>query len=293
LQLSEKIEKKADKPLFITACPAWVKYAEQFVPTLIPQFSTVKSPQQITGILIKTIVAGQLDVKPEQIFSVSVTPCMAMKYEARRDGMMRKGISDVDSVMTVRELAKLIRLNGIDFTNTEKEPADEPLSGRSSSAALAEVSGGMAESVIRLLYYRTTGKEIDKQTFKKFRLSGTFRESSMVLGDNEIRVAVVDGLTGLGKLRSAEASGTKYDLIEVMTCPGGCIHGGGLPFISSKEDLKNRSKLVYQSDENEAIALPCKSPSMINLYDRLLKENTEISDKSIFYTHFEKRNVLL
>jgi iron only hydrogenase large subunit-like protein len=99
---------------------------------LIPQLSTVKSPQQITGILIKTIVADQLGVKPEQIFSVSVTPCMAMKYEARRDGMMRKGISDVDSVMTVRELARLIRLNGIDVTNTEKEPGDEPLSGRSS-----------------------------------------------------------------------------------------------------------------------------------------------------------------
>jgi iron-only hydrogenase group A len=293
LQLSENIEKKADKPLFITACPAWVKYAEQFVPSLIPQFSTVKSPQQITGILIKTIVAGQLDVKPEQIFSVSVTPCMAMKYEARRDGMMRKGISDVDSVMTVRELAKLIRLNGIDFTNTEKEPADEPLSGRSSSAALAEVSGGMAESVLRLLYYRTTGKEIDKQVFKKLRLSGTFRDSAILIGENEIKVAVVDGLTGLEKLRSAQASGTKYDLVEVMTCPGGCIHGGGLPFISSKEDLKNRARMVYQYDDNEAIALPCKSPSMINLYEKLLKENIEISDKSIFFTHFEKRNVLL
>ena len=293
LQLSEKIEKKADKPLFITACPAWVKYAEQFVPSLIPQLSTVKSPQQITGILIKTIVAGQLDVKPEQIFSVSVTPCMAMKYEARRDGMMRKGISDVDSVMTVRELAKLIRLNGIDFTNTEKEPADEPLSGRSSSAALAEVSGGMAESVLRLLYYRTTGKEIDKQVFKKLRLSGTFRDSAIQIGENEIKVAVVDGLTGLEKLRSAQASGTKYDLVEVMTCPGGCIHGGGLPFISSKEDLKNRARMVYQYDDNEAIALPCKSPSMINLYEKLLKENIEISDKSIFFTHFEKRNVLL
>ncbi len=293
LQLSENIEKKADKPLFITACPAWVKYAEQFVPTLIPQLSTVKSPQQITGILIKTIVAGQLDIKPEQIFSVSVTPCMAMKYEARRDGMMRKGISDVDSVMTVRELAKLIRLNGIDFTNTEKEPADEPLSGRSSSAALAEVSGGMAESVLRLLYYRTTGKEIDKQVFKKLRVSGTFRDSAILIGENEIKVAVVDGLTGLEKLRSAQASGTKYDLIEVMTCPGGCIHGGGLPFITSKEDLKNRARMVYQSDDNEAIALPCKSPSMINLYEKLLKENIEISDKSIFFTHFEKRNVLL
>ena len=238
-------------------------------------------------------VAEQLGVKPEHIFSVSVTPCMAMKYEARRDGMMRKGISDVDSVMTVRELARLIRLNGIDFTNTEKEPADEPLSGRSSSAVLAEVSGGLAESVIRLLFYKTTGKEIDKQLFKKLHLSGTFRDCSLQVGENEIRVAVVDGLTGLEKLRVAQATGTKYHLVEVMVCQGGCVHGGGLPFINSKDELKARAKLVYQADETEAIVLPCKSSTLINLYEKLLKENTEISDKKIFYTHFEKRNVLL
>ena len=106
---------------------------------------------------------------------------------------------------------------------------------------------------VRLLFYKTTGKEIDKQTLKKLRSSGTFRESTVLIGEKEINVSVVDGLTGLGKLRSAQASGVKYDLIEVMACPGGCVHGGGLPFISSKEDLKNRSKLIYQADENEAI----------------------------------------
>jgi NADH-quinone oxidoreductase subunit G/NADP-reducing hydrogenase subunit HndD len=292
-RLLEKIDKKEDQPMYITACPAWVKYAEQFIPSLIPKLSTVKSPQQITGILIKTVVAGQLGVQPEQIFSVSVTPCMAMKYEARRDGMMRKGISDVDSVMTVRELARLIRLNGIDFTNTEKESADEPLSGRSSSALLAEVSGGLAEAVIRLLFYKSTGKEIDKQVFKKLHSSGTFRDCSVQIGENEIKVAVIDGLTGLEKLRTAQATGIKYDLVEVMVCQGGCIHGGGLPFIISKDELKYRAKLVYQADETEAINLPCKSPTLINLYEKFIKENKEISDKKIFYTHFEKRNVLL
>jgi iron-only hydrogenase group A len=291
--LLENTNKKPDHPLYVSACPAWVKYAEQFTPSLIPYLSTVKSPQQITGILIKTVVAGQLGVQPEQIFSVSVTPCMAMKYEARRDGMMRKGISDVDSVMTVRELARLIRLNGIDFTNTEKEQADEPLGGRSSSAVLAEVSGGLAESVIRLLFYKTTGKEIDRQVFKRLHLSGTFRDCSIQVGEDEIRVAVVDGLTGLEKLRAAQAAGAKYDLVEVMVCQGGCIHGGGLPFINSKDELKARAKQVYQADETEAIVLPCKSPTLINLYEKLIKENKDISDKKIFYTHFEKRIVLL
>lgn len=291
-QLSKSIEDKSDTPLYISACPAWVKYAEQFLPALLPQLSTVKSSQQITGVLIKTLVAGQLEMKPENIFSVSVTPCIAMKFEAGRDGMMRKGISDVDSVLTVRELARLIRLHGIDTTNIEPEPADEPMAGRSSSAALAEVSGGLAEGVLRSLHYLKLKKEPDKQIFKKLRASGNFREASISIGDQEVNVAVVDGLTGLEKLRSVLASGRKFHLVEVMTCQGGCVHGAGLPFTSSKEDIKGRAKLIYQADDTEAINFPCKSPACINLYEKL-KENSDIADKKIFHTHFEKRNVLL
>ena len=292
-QLSDKIGNKTDNPLYISACPAWVKYAEQFLPSLIPHLSTVKSPQQITGVLIKTLIAGQLGVKSEEIFSVSATPCMAMKFEARRDGMMRKGISDVDSVLTVRELARLIRLYGIDTTNIEQEPADEPMAGRSSSAGLAEVSGGLAEGVLRLLHYQKMKKEPDKQLFRKLRSGGNFREATLLIEDNEINVAVVDGLTGLEKLKASLASGKKYDLVEVMTCPGGCVHGAGLPYSPSKDEIKTRTKLVLVADETEAISLPCKSPACINLYEKLLKENIDIADKKIFYTHFEKRNVLL
>ncbi|HLN55542.1 MAG TPA: [Fe-Fe] hydrogenase large subunit C-terminal domain-containing protein [Bacteroidales bacterium] len=286
-RLSEKLEKGEDQPLYISACPSWVKYAEQFMPSLIPLLSTVKSPQQITGALIKTVVADQMKAKPEEIYSVSATPCMAMKYEARRDGMTRKGLSDVDSVLTVRELARLIRLYGIDTTNIDPEPADEPMAGRSSSAIMAEVSGGIAESVLRLLSFIKTGKDPDKQLFKKLRLSGNFREATVNIGETEISAAVVDGLTGLEKLKAALVSGRKYDLIEVVTCPGGCVHGAGLPFSPSKDEIKNRAKLVYQSNDTEAINLPCKSPSCINIYEKF------VVDKKIFYTHFEKRNVLL
>lgn len=292
-QLTEKLKKKDEDPLYITACPAWVKFAEQSMPEIIPQLSTVKSSQQIAGILVKTLIADQLKVLPEQIFSVSVSPCVAMKYEARRDGMMRKGISDVDSVMTVRELARLIRLYGIDVSNIDKEPADEPFSGRSACAILAEVSGGLAEGVMRLLSFRQSGKDIDRQLLKKLRGSSSFRDCSVNIGDKEIKVAVIDGLTGLEKLKQMLASGSKYHLIEVMACTGGCVHGGGLPFVSSKEDIRNRARMVYQTEESEAASLPVKSPSFINLYEKLIKENKEISDRKIFYTHFEKRNVLL
>jgi iron-only hydrogenase group A len=292
-QLDDRISSCSGTPLYISACPAWVKYAEQFLPSLIPQLSTVKSPQQITGVLVKTLVADKAGVKPEHVFSVSATPCMAMKFEARRDGMMRKGISDVDSVLTVRELVRLIRLYGIDITNIENEAADEPLAGRSSSAVLAEVSGGMAEGVLRLYYYTKMKKEADKLLFRKLRGSGTFREISVEIEDREVKVAVVDGLTGLEKLRSAMSSGKKFDLVEVMTCQGGCVHGAGLSFNVSRDDIKARAKMIYQIDDTEAISLPCKSPSLINLYESLYKSASEIADNSIFHTHFEKRNVLL
>ena len=291
-QLSERIKKK-DGSLYISVCPAWVKYAEQFMPDLLPQLSTVKSPQQIAGVLIKTLIAGQTGIKPEKIYSVSATPCMAMKFEARRDGMMRKGISDVDSVMTIRELVRLIRLYGIDVTNIEPEPVDEPMSGRTSSAALAEVSGGMAESVARLLWFNHYNKEADKQLFKKLRSGGSFREAAIKIDNYDLNIAVVDGLTGLEKLRNAQAAGRKYDLIEVMTCPGGCINGAGLPYSAVKAEKKGRAKLIYQADETDALSLPCKSPVLMNLYEKLIRENKDISDKKIFYTHFEKRNVLL
>jgi len=216
-----------------------------------------------------------------------------MKFEARRDGMMRKGISDVDSVMTVRELARLIRLNGIDISNIEKEPADEPLSGRSSSAVLAEVSGGLAEAVVRSYCFRFTGKNAGKALFRKFRSGGSFRENIFTIGDRELKVAIVDGLAALEKLWQAVNAGSRYDLVEVMTCNGGCVHGAGMPFGNAKEDIRNRARLLYQADESEAINLPARSPVIINLYEKLLKEHNEITDRKIFFTHYEKKSVLL
>jgi iron-only hydrogenase group A len=292
-QLTEKLESKTSGPIYVSACPAWIKYAEQYMPANLSQLSKIKSPQQITGALIKTLIADQHKVKPLEIFSVAVTPCVAMKFEARRDGMMRKGISDVDAVLTVRELARLIRVYGIDVSSTEGEPADEPMALRSSSAVLSEVSGGIAESVIRTLHYKEYNKEADKQLFKKFRAGGSFRESEVIIGDKTISVAIVDGLTGLEKLKVAQDGGADYDLIEVMVCPGGCVHGAGLTFCNSKEGVKNRAKSVYQTEESEALALPLKSPAILNLYEKLAKENKAIDDKTVFYTHYSKRDVLL
>jgi len=293
IKLMERIEKGTEGPLYISACPAWVKYCEQYTPELLPELSTLKSPQQITGVLIKTLVAEQQGVKPQQVFSVSVTPCTAGKFEARRDGMMRKGISDVDAVLTVRELARLIRLNGIDVQSTGGEPVDEPMDMRSSAAAIAEVSGGLTEAVIKAAYHEVNKKEADKQLFKKVRGSGNFREAGIQVGEAEIRVAIVDGLTGLEKLKASIADGAKYHLIEVMVCPGGCVRGGGLTLTGSKDVIKSRAKIVFQNEENEAVSLPCKSPSFLNLYEKIAPQNKDIADKSIYHTRYSARDVLL
>jgi NADH-quinone oxidoreductase subunit G len=144
-----------------------------------------------------------------------------------------------------------------------------------------------------LLWFNHYNKEADKQLFKKLRSGGSFREAAIKIDNYDLNIAVVDGLTGLEKLRNAQAAGRKYDLIEVMTCPGGCINGAGLPYSAMKAEKKGRAKLIYQADETDALSLPCKSPVLMNLYEKLIRENKDISDKKIFYTHFEKRNVLL
>jgi iron-only hydrogenase group A len=285
--LKEKISQNKPDPIYISACPAWVKYAEQYMPSSLSRLSNLKSPQQITGAIIKTLVAGQMGAKPQDIFSVSITPCTAMKFEARRDSMMRKGISDVDSVLTVREIARLIRLFGIDITNADGEPADEPMDMRSSSAALAEASGGITEGVIRTLLFEKEQKDADRNLFKKLRATGNFRESNFTYDGKEIKVAVVDGLTGMEKLNSAVTGGSIYDLIEVMVCPGGCVHGAGLSFCTNKEQIRNRTKILTQAEENEAVSIPAKSPSLLNHYEK------NSVDRHIYLSHFSKRDVLL
>jgi iron only hydrogenase large subunit-like protein len=216
-----------------------------------------------------------------------------MKFEARRDSMTRKGISDVDTVLTVRELARLIILYGIDITNINPEPADEPMAVRSSSALLAETSGGITEAVLRSLVPGAGGRETDKQVIKKLRTSASFREATVTTGDETYSVAIVDGLKGFEKLRQLLDAGTVYDLIEVMACPGGCVNGGGMIPAGSKEAVRQRSRFIYQSDEQEAVRGPEQSASVEELYGTVFEKFTELSDRKLFHTHFSKREVLL
>lgn len=279
------------KPLIVSACPAWVKYCEQFLPELLPMLSTMKTPQQISGAIIKSVVPANND--RSRVYTVSVTPCTAMKFEARRDSMTRKGISDIDTVLTVRELARLLVLYGIDITNIDPEPADEPMALRSSASLLAELSGGITESVLRSLAARMGEKDVEKPALKKLRNTMNFRETMITAGEEIFSVAVVDGLKGLARVRQMIEGGAKYDLIEVMACPGGCVNGGGMKPAGSKEVVRERSRFIWQTEDQEAVRGPEQSASVADLYGRVFKECTELADKKLFHTHFSKREVLL
>ena len=283
---------RADKkPLVVSACPAWVKYCEQFTPELLPLLSTLKTPQQISGAIIKSVVPATAD--KSRVYTVSVTPCTAMKFEARRDSMTRKGISDIDTVLTVRELARLIILYGIDITNIDPEPADEPMALRSSASLLAEAAGGITESVLRSIAVRAGEKEADKPAVKRLRNNGSFREAMVTAGGVTYTVAVVDGLKGLEKLRQMLDGGTHYDLVEVMACPGGCVNGGGMLPAGSKEAVRLRSRFIWQTDDQEAVRGPEQSASVSDLYGKVFEQCSELADKTLFHTHFSKRDVLL
>ncbi len=292
-EVAHRIVEKSDGPLYISACAAWVKYAEQAMHGELKFLSTLKPPQNITGSLIKTVISGSLKLKPGQIFSVSVSPCTAMKFEAKRDGMMTKGIYDVDAVITVRELAKLIKLYGLDINSTEGELADEPFAHRSAMAAYSEITGGLTEAVVRNVMVMLTGKDPGRKEFKSILAGGSFRDALFSVNGHTLSVAVIDGLTGLEKLRQSVEQGKKYDLVEVMVCPGGCLNGGGLPSCRTKDELRNRIKQITASEELSTIKTPDESPVIKYFYDKTIATNSSLIDKKIFFTHFSERDVLL
>jgi iron only hydrogenase large subunit-like protein len=291
--LAKRTGKDSDNPIYLSACPAWIKYAEQYATGILPVISTLKPPQQIAGALIKSFIAENMDVNPENIYCLSVTPCIAMKYEADRDGNVHKGISEVDNVVTVMELARLIRLFGIDIDTVSGDNADEPMSMRSSAALLTEVSGGCTEAVGRSLHYINGDRDPGRAFFRKARSGQGFREIQLESGGKNYTFAVVDGLANMKKLNAKISEGRKYDLIEIMVCPGGCINGGGLSFSSSKEIIRNRARMVYQAEESEAVPVPSKSPALVSFFKEMEGKGRDNEYVALLHTKYNQRNVLL
>jgi iron-only hydrogenase group A len=293
-ELIQRLEKDETLPMFSSCCPSWVKYIEQCNPELLSLMSSCKSPQQMMGTIVKSHYAEAEGIKPENIYSVSVMPCTSKKFEAQRDEMTHKGITEVDAVLTTRELAKLIRLNGIDIHHNDPELPDLPMGTRSSAGKLFAASGGLTEALIRTLHQKMSGKELVQFKVSDARQNKGRKEFKMKIGQKELGFAIISGMANVKELLSEIGAG-RNDLhfVEVMACPGGCVNGGGQPIPSDPASVKARTRALYDIDEKESIKTAHKNPMVLDLYNNFLQNPGSDICKSLLHTEYHKRDVLL
>ncbi|MCQ2424531.1 MAG: [FeFe] hydrogenase, group A [Lachnospiraceae bacterium] len=270
---SELLERLADRekyawPMFTSCCPGWVRFLKSEYPDMAANLSTAKSPQQMFGAVTKTYFAGKLGKDPAKIFSVSVMPCLAKKNERALPGMGRDGYSDVDEVLTTRELARLIKAFGIDVASLPEEEFDSPLGSGSGAAVIFGSTGGVTEAALRTCYAIVNGKNPDPDAFRAVRAKANERlEAEVELAGTKIRAAVVSGLAATGKLiEDVRAGRAEYDFVEVMACPGGCAGGGGQPIREGEEPAADRAKVLYRYDGANAVRFSHENPDVQALY---------------------------
>jgi ferredoxin hydrogenase large subunit len=232
-ELVERIKGKIKKPLpqFTSCCPGWIKYAETYAPEIIPNLSTCKSPIGMMGALAKTYGAQKNKIDPKKIYTVSIMPCIAKKFEGLRPEMKASGMRDIDATINTRELAYMIKRAGIDFVNLKDGKADPILGESTGAATIFGVSGGVMEAALRYAYEVVTGKKLDNVELTAVRGRVGVREAAVKLpGGPELKVCVVSGLENAKPVVEDVKNGkSPYHFIEVMTCPGGCVNGGGQP----------------------------------------------------------------
>jgi len=293
-ELIHRIQNGGTLPMITSCCPGWVKYAEEYTPELIPNLSSCKSPQQMMGAMIKSYWAEQKDIKSEEIYSVSIMPCTAKKFEAQREEMTQKGISDVDAVLTTREFLKFLKLYGIDINKLEPEEADNPLGTRSSAGKLFGASGGVMEAALRTAHFKITGEEMSNYELNDLRGMNAVKESKVKIGDLEVGVAVVNGMANASKLLEEIKNGRDdIHFIEVMACPGGCIGGGGQPIPASVENIVARMKSIHKIDADSDLRTSHSNKQIIELYDKFLGEPNSHKAHELLHTTYGKREIFL
>jgi len=292
-ELVHRVQNNGPLPMFTSCSPGWVKYLEQSHPDLIPHLSSCKSPQQMMGAVIKNIFARDKKLDPGNIYSVAVMPCTAKKFEAQRPEMGNGKGPDIDAVLTTRELARLIRSHGIAFNRLQPERADTPFGERSGAGKIFGSTGGVMEAAIRTAHYLMTGTELDDPSIKVVRGEEGIREATIHVKGIPLGVAVVSGLKYADQL-IGEIKDGRDDLhfIEVMTCPGGCINGGGQPLHHDVSRVKARAAALYKIDEKAAVRTSHNNPDIKWLYEEHLGEPLGEVSHQLLHTHYEEREDL-
>ena len=278
-------------PLLTSCSPGWVKFLEQSFPDFIDNISTCKSPQQMLGAVIKSYYAERQGIDPRNIFSVSIMPCTAKKFECNRPEMSQNGIPDVDAVLTTRELAKMIRMRGLNLATLETELPDSPFGERTTAGKIFGTTGGVAEAAVRTAYYLVTGKELEKLEIKKLRGLSNRKEAFLDINGIQVGVAVVSGLAQARDILNEVRNGRKdIHFIEVMTCPGGCIAGGGQPLNSDPKRIAQRMKALYHIDQTENVRVSHKNTELQRLYDEFLGKPLGETSHHLLHTTYKDRS---
>jgi len=296
-ELLNRIKNGGKLPMITSCSPGWIKFCEHNFPDFLDNLSTCKSPHEMFGAVIKTYYAKKMDIDPAKIFVVSVMPCTAKKFEAKRDEMKNSsGYVDVDAVLTTRELAAMIKEAGIDFVNLPDSDFDDPMGNATGAAVIFGTTGGVMEAALRTVADILTGKELKEIDYHAVRGIQGIKTAEVEVAGKTIRVAVASGLGNARKLlnsiRSGEAS---YDFIEIMACPGGCVNGGGQVIqpsqVRSWVDLRTlRAKATYEEDAALPIRKSHENPVMKVLYDEFYGEpGSELAHHDL-HTHYHERS---
>ncbi len=278
-EVVERIKEGKDLPITTSCSPGWIKFMETFYPEIMDNVSTAKSPQQMFGAIAKTYFAQKIGVSPEKIVSVSIMPCTAKKFEARRPEMKASGYQDVDYVLTTRELARMIKEAGINFVNLPESEPDEPLGYYTGAGAIFGATGGVMEAALRTAYEIITGKTLEDVELKEIRGMEGVREAEIDVDGMKIRVAVAHGLANARKLldyilqyKKEHNGESPYHFIEIMACPGGCVGGGGQPYGSTFAVRARRGEGVYEIDRKLKHRKSHENPYIKKLYKEFLEK---------------------
>jgi iron-only hydrogenase group A len=293
-ELAHRVKTGGVLPMMTSCSPGWIKFVEQFYPEMMPNLSTCKSPQQMMGAIVKTFYAEREKLDPKKIVSVSIMPCTAKKFECARPEMGRDYVQDVDYVLTTRELAELFRMTGVDPATVEPEAADTPFGERSSAGKLFGASGGVMEAAVRSAYFLLTGQELAELKIEDLRGMKGSKEVAIPIGDLTVKAVVVSNLLNARKLLDEIRAGRRdIHFIEVMTCPGGCINGGGQPIGADIEAVKARMKALYQIDRDATLRVSHKNKWVQRLYDEYLGKPLGEKSHKLLHTKYAKRDVMV
>jgi NADH-quinone oxidoreductase subunit G/NADP-reducing hydrogenase subunit HndD len=291
-ELIERVTNGGVLPMMTSCCPGWINFAEQKYPEILDHLSTCKSPQQMFGALAKSYYAEKIKVDPKDIFVVSIMPCTAKKYEAQRKEMRIDNVNpDVDVVLTTRELGKMIRQMGINFEDIKEVPFDKPFGITTGAAAIFGATGGVMEAALRTVYEVVNGEELADINFKEVRGTQGIKEAEVELGGQKVKVAVAHTLANAKVLCDQVKAGTSpYAFIEIMTCPGGCIGGGGQPYGTTNAVREKRIEAIYNVDEVMTIRKSHENPDITALYEEYLEKPLGHKSHHLLHTHYSSRN---